>query len=187
MATAAGGNIGWETGMGGEVSGRKGGADPGQSGSWTGIEDDGDDDDDHELFSESGSAAFDRTSGEGSAEPDDLMAKFQRGGGELDLSQLESGGRSDNTAGDGKTQSSAGAVGGIVDDTASRGRSGESALDGRRGSSIDSYMSEDDEDEEDEKEEEGRRQKGLGDLLWGHETYESDGFDSSLEEQVEAM
>lgn len=214
MATAAGGNLGWETGKGGKgkVSGRAGGENSEQSFFWKVSDDDDEDedededDDEYDLFggsgSGNGSAAFGRPSGEGGAEVDDLMAKFQRGGGELDLSQLKgsgSGSDSDSATGGGKTPSSAAAAGGMVEeDTAARGGPGESSIDGRRGASIDSFADEDDdeeeeeeddeEDEEDDEEREGRREKGgLGDLLWGHEGYESDGFDSSLEEQVETM
>eukprot|EP00752_Nemacystus_decipiens_P017366 g15562.t1 len=190
MATAAGGDIGWEAGMGGRVTGRRGGgANPDQSGSWADDDDDGTEEDDDEMVGDTGNAVVSRASGDGGAEADDLMAKFQRGGGELDLSQLESGGGGD---GDGA------AAGGMVEDAAAAGgRRGGSAFGSRRGGSIDSFVADDDDDdddedeeedeEEEEEDEEGRRVKGLGDLLWGHEAYESDGFDSSLEEQVEAM
>lgn len=68
------------------------------------------------------------------------MSKFRQGGGELDLSQLDS--------------------------PTAAARGGE-------------------EDLNDDREEAGGETKRLDELLWGHETRKSDGFDSSLEEQLE--
>ncbi|CAN0161791.1 unnamed protein product, partial [Ectocarpus fasciculatus] len=171
MATAAGGNLGWEA---------EGGRGPSPSRRRV-AEDDDDDDDDDELFDDddvTGSAEeFDSPQGTGGAEADDLMERFQRGGGELDLSQL--GGGSSNGGDDERR---------ISVSIAGAGWQAEESAD-RRGN-FDSFGGDDEEEEEEEEEEEdeeGGEAKGLGDLLWGHEAYESDGFDSSLEDQVEAM
>ncbi|CAM9865407.1 unnamed protein product [Ectocarpus sp. 12 AP-2014] len=160
MATAAGGNVGWED---------EGGRGPSPSRGRVVDDDDGDDD---ELFDDddvTGSAEeFEGAGSADGAEVDDLMERFQRGGGELDLSQL--GGGSSNGDYDRRTSVS---IAGAAEDI------------------VAGWQAEDDEDEEeeedDEEKEEGGKAKGLGDLLWGHEAYESDGFDSSLEDQVEAM
>ncbi|CAM9420413.1 unnamed protein product, partial [Ectocarpus sp. 12 AP-2014] len=136
------------------------------------VADDDDDDDDDELFDDDDVTAsaeeFEGAGSAGGAEVDDLVERFQRGGGELDLSQL--GGGSSN--GDYERRISVSIAGAAEDIVA-----GWQAEDDE----------EDEEEEDDDDEEEGGKAKGLGDLLWGHEAYESDGFDSSLEDQVEAM
>lgn len=158
MATAAGGNVGWE-----DESGR--GPSPSRRRVADDNDEDDEDDDDDELFGDddvTGSAEeFEGAGSAGGAEVDDLKERFQRGGGELDLSQL--GGGSSN--GDYERRISV-SIAGAAEDIVAEWQA---------------------EEEEEEDEEEGGKANGLGDLLWGHEAYESDGFDSSLENQVEAM
>ncbi|CAM9991840.1 unnamed protein product [Ascophyllum nodosum] len=133
----------------------------------------GDSDDPDELF---GSAQARANGGaDGAAvekrdpEADDLMTRFQRGGGELDMSEVAEARESEEMGAEGD----------------------ESFQGGEEGFSFDA----DADDNEDEKkdDEEGNRGGGTGKrslkgLLWGHETRSSgEGFGISLEEQVEAM
>lgn len=208
MAIVAGGNIGWESGRtAGEQQQQQGGEEAStrrKRNKIYGQSDTSGADGDGELFGDDSVGAVFGTSppaeGGKGAEADDLTARFQLGGGELDLSQLESGGgggkSGGGSSGGGDGQAPAGSaaaaeaagVAGVTAGGGSRQPGGSSAA-----ANIDSFAAEfeddadDEEEEEEEMEMEGSGKKGLGDLLWGHETYESDGFDSSLEDQVEAM
>ncbi|CAM9393335.1 unnamed protein product, partial [Scytosiphon promiscuus] len=113
MATAAGGDLGWEAGRRREQPGsrrRKRGetSDPsdasGGSQAELAYDDDDDEDEDEDgdddgLFGGGIGAVFDSQSGAidgngdgGGDGDDDLMTRFQRGGGELDLNELDGGG-----------------------------------------------------------------------------------------------
>lgn len=119
-----------------------------------------------------GGAGESGSDGGGGGERDELMDRFQEGGGELDLSRGMRG------VGGGR-----GRAEGI--DVFAR----EVVVNAEEG---DEDEDEDEEDEgEDEEEEEAGGGEGGGkrleDLLWGHESWAEDGFDASLEEQVDEM
>ena len=133
----------------------------------------GDSDDPDELF---GSAQARANGGaDGAAvekrdpEADDLMTRFQRGGGELDMSEVAEARESEEMGAEGV----------------------ESFQGGEEGFSFDADADDDEDEKKDD--EEGNRGGGTGKrslkgLLWGHETRSSgEGFGISLEEQVEAM
>lgn len=139
-----------------------------------------------DLFGENGESSSATASEEGltgAGDGDDLMSRFQRGGGELDLSQLgagwasglDAGGRGSAAGEDGGGGVGGGVVGGNGIDTFG----GEMF--------VDLGDDEEEDEDEDDEEEEGQGERGLEDLLWGHESWAGDGFDVSLEEQVEAM
>lgn len=48
-------------------------------------------------------------------------------------------------------------------------------------------MTQEDEDDDDDDDDEDDEQAPLEDLLWGHEEWVPDGFETNLEEQVDEM
>lgn len=125
-------------------------------------------------------------------EEGDLMGKFRRGGGELDLTQIGPVSAQFSTgAGSSSSSTPGGSAGNDPQDDAGT-RSAETGSGASR--KVDAFA-----EEAGDEEGEGERQAGgvgggesmnegtkkLEDLLWGHESWQCDGFDSSLEEQVE--
>lgn len=133
---------------------------------------DGDDDPDG-LF-ESVKANGERSGlGNGAPEVEELVARFQRGGGELDVNELALSSEEGVELGMSGEDVEEEQEGGFVFDVNDQEEGDDEE--------VENY----DDDEVEDGEDTGG--KDLENLLWGHETRSGEGFDVSLEEQVELM